>query len=219
MSVSPQQAKHVLIYCLQISSSGKGWTTWSEQQHGFVISLPKKKIYQPSELVPVFQDGLLTCFEAKKDISAPSHPAAADDWADIEVDAATGKTNIVEIPARPAASQGSAMPKVDYLPDMSSLPRPNDLFLKPPFHLIVSAGLKEIEVQGSHSPSLQLLAEYFKRWCRVNHQDTRKVSWPISSCSWVLFPGGIFCLTDLSYPLPKYNSTNLRSASVRCLTA
>jgi hypothetical protein len=179
--VMVQQAKHVLTYCLQVSSSGNSWTTWSEQQHGFIIILPKKKIYQPSVLVPVFQDGLLTCFEAKKGIAAPSQAAAADDWADIEVDVATGKINTVEVPARPAASQGSAMPKVDYLPDMSALPRPNDLFLKPPFHLTVSAGQKEIEIQGSHSPSLQLLAEYFKRWCRVNHQDSRKVSWPISS--------------------------------------
>lgn len=61
------------------------------------------------------------------------------------------------------------------LPKLDALPCPDDLFRRPPYHLIITDyGLSKIVVQGSHSPSLRLLGEYMERWCRINLQDSRR---------------------------------------------
>ncbi|KAL2154563.1 hypothetical protein VTH82DRAFT_3239 [Thermothelomyces myriococcoides] len=65
-------------------------------------------------------------------------------------------------------------PRPWFMPDVASLPRPNRLFLQPPYHLILTTDQQKIELQCSHSPTLEFIAAYFSRWCRVNHQDTRK---------------------------------------------
>ncbi|KAK4156635.1 hypothetical protein C8A00DRAFT_30488 [Chaetomidium leptoderma] len=143
-------------------------TAWSEPRDGFVVSLPKKQVYQPAELFPVFRGDLLACFDVKKKPQLPERKAggAADDWEGVEVDMATGKAQVME-----AAPPKRA--KVEFLPDVASLPRPEQLLLQPPYHLTLVHGHQNIELHCSHSPSLQLLADYLKRWCRVNHADTR----------------------------------------------
>lgn len=152
-------------------------TAWSEQRGGFIISLPKKAIHQPAELFPTFRGGLLVCFDAKR-TQLPDRAAGAgsgaDDWAGVEVDTETGKAEVVEPPR--SVQTPVARAKVEFLPSLASLPRPDLLFLQPPYHLTMYANSKHIELQSSHSPSLQLIADYFKRWCRVNHNDTTSVS-------------------------------------------
>ncbi|CAK7266758.1 hypothetical protein SEPCBS57363_002252 [Sporothrix epigloea] len=60
------------------------------------------------------------------------------------------------------------------LPDFDALPPPDELFRRPPYHLIITDyGHSKIVVQGSHSPSLRLLGDYMARWCLINHQDSR----------------------------------------------
>ena len=66
-----------------------------------------------------------------------------------------------------------------YIPDVKSTPKPDDLLLKPPYYLIVYANNREkVEVECSHSPTLQFLADYLKKWVKINQQDRRKVRPP-----------------------------------------
>ncbi|CAK7273552.1 hypothetical protein SEPCBS119000_005714, partial [Sporothrix epigloea] len=61
------------------------------------------------------------------------------------------------------------------LATLDSLPKPEELFLRPPYHLIIADyGHQKIVVHSSHSPSLHLLGEYMKRWCRINPHDSRR---------------------------------------------
>ncbi|KAK3335844.1 hypothetical protein B0T19DRAFT_20875 [Cercophora scortea] len=150
---------------LEVGTSDKAATSWSEQRGGFVVSLPKRQVFQPTELYAVFRSGLLACFDAEKK-KAQIPVRQADDWADVEMDTTTGKAQVVEQP-KPSASGA----KVDFFPNVASLPRPDQLFLKPPYHLTMTLG-RDIEIQCSHSPTLQFLSDYLRRWCRVNHHDT-----------------------------------------------
>ena len=158
----------------QVSKTQQSSTSWSEARGAFVVEVSKDSSVHPTQLYPVFCDDLINAFKEKKAQTLPSHPrtqaAAGDDWADVEVDESSGKPNVVDRPVgQPHA--------IESIPDAKLVPRPDDLLLRPPYHLIVYRhGHNHIEVQCSHSPSLQFLADYFKRWSRVNHQDTRSVS-------------------------------------------
>ena len=148
---------------------------------GFVVTVPgRERVVRPEELAPTFRGQLLKCFEPGEvvvPVSARGAAAAGDDWADVEVDTATGRVDVVEKKQAAAGAGAStkAAPVVEFLPNVQSLPRPDELFLRAPHHLTVSAGHDGVEVQGSHSPSLKVLAEYFKKWCRVNHFDSTAV--------------------------------------------
>ncbi|KAL2124912.1 hypothetical protein VTJ04DRAFT_1277 [Mycothermus thermophilus] len=149
-------------------------TSWSEERKGFVITLPKRRVLQPAELFPAFRGGLLACFEQPKKPQTAT-PAAeskvADDWEGVDV--VPGKTGQAEVVIRGPPSLAAARNKVEFLPDVASLPRPDDLLLKPPYYLTLSHGGDMIELQCSHSPTLTVLAEYLRKWCRTNHNDTR----------------------------------------------
>ena len=157
---------------VEVATSAKAATTWSEQRGGFVVKLPKKQVTQPAELFPTFREQLLACF-AKKETPQPSEikeVGGTDDWAGVEVDTTTGTPKLVDAPRTM-----SLKPDVEFMPDVASLPRPDQLFLRPPYHLTLFPGRPKIEVHSSHSPSLDFLAAYLKRWCRVNHADVRNV--------------------------------------------
>ncbi|CAK7237010.1 hypothetical protein SBRCBS47491_009831 [Sporothrix bragantina] len=171
---------------LQVTEPG---TAWTEERTAFMLYLPQKRaVTVPGEFEAAYRGGILNCFKEKPASNVglahrPAAPAASggDDWADVEMDSATGTANIVEpqasvaAPATVSSSSSECLPKLAYLPSLDSLPRPDELFLRPPYHLIVADyGNKKIVVQGSHSPSLHLLGEYMKRWCRLNHQDSRR---------------------------------------------
>lgn len=82
----------------------------------------------------------------------------ADGWEDVHVTA--------RAPAR----------KPQFFPTVASLPRPDDLLRQPPYHLLMHASGSNVLVECSHSPTLQLLSDYLKQWCRANHNRTDKVS-------------------------------------------
>lgn len=69
-------------------------------------------------------------------------------------------------------------PASDVLPNIRTLERPEDLMRKPPYHLILTHTQygKFITIQCSHQPSLELIAEYFKKWTKKNHNQSTKVS-------------------------------------------
>ncbi|KAI1863448.1 hypothetical protein JX265_008843 [Neoarthrinium moseri] len=149
--------------------------SWSGERTGFIISLPKEHVPSPWEMEPLFKSQSLACFDEKvAPATAMAHRSAPnDDWADVSLDAKTGKPELIDHSHNRTVSTVTA--DFERLPTCSILGRPDELLLKPPYHIAVyDRGTTLIEVHGSHSPSLQLLAEYLKKWCRVNHQDSRK---------------------------------------------
>ncbi|KAG6013118.1 hypothetical protein E4U41_005149, partial [Claviceps citrina] len=58
-----------------------------------------------------------------------------------------------------------------HLPNVNSLPRPDDLLLRPPYHLHITHE-SCIRIQCSHGPSLGFLDEYLRKWCRTNGNRT-----------------------------------------------
>jgi hypothetical protein len=162
---------------------GRPCTTWAPDRSSFVIALPKgPPPSSPTSTVASFNDDLLACFDSKRKASIPERPAAStttasapaptEDWADVQVDRKTGKATAVDKPTASSSKTGG----VDFLPSAAELPRPEDLFKKPPYHMIIrrvhehTAGL---EIQCSHSISLELLNSYLEKWVKQNHSDTR----------------------------------------------
>lgn len=156
-------------------SSGPGRT-------GFVVTVPgRERVVRPEELAPRFRGQLVRCFEEKapgegKGGVVPLAVRGTDDWADVEVDTATGRVDVVEKTQPVVGTKAPVV--VEFLPNVQSLPRPDELFLRAPYYLTVSAGHDGVEIHGSHSPSLKVIAEYFKKWCRVNHHDSTAVRPP-----------------------------------------
>lgn len=82
----------------------------------------------------------------------------------------------------PAAAETSSgkWKNVEYLANPETLPGPDDLLLQPPYYFSVhTPGGDCVEVQSNHGPSLELLAGYFKKWRRVNHNITDRVRCPL----------------------------------------
>ncbi|KAK6062760.1 hypothetical protein SCUP515_13036 [Seiridium cupressi] len=154
---------------LEVSKASQPSLSWSRERVGFVINLPKSQLLSTMDLEPLFKGQLLTCFDenAAPPAALAHRSGPGDDWADISMDTATDK--LVVTTSAPKA------PTFDRLPDCNTLERPDDLLLKSPYHLVVyDRGSANAEVHGSHSPSLQLLADYLKKWCKINQQDSRK---------------------------------------------
>ncbi|KAI1164143.1 hypothetical protein F5B18DRAFT_650862 [Nemania serpens] len=191
---------HIRII-VEVSKSRETNITWSTQQSGIIISLPKASVPTQSHLHPLFAGALLALFDEKQpgraakssaDPPYPSSPTdtetpAQDDWADISVDTKTGTAGIVESPypnpththPQNRASQvvvaAPPQPAFDVLPTVETVPRPDDLLQRPPYHLLVHGASRTcVEVQCSHSPTLQFLAEYLKKWARTNHNNTTR---------------------------------------------
>ncbi|KAL7620056.1 hypothetical protein AAE478_010605 [Parahypoxylon ruwenzoriense] len=121
-----------------------------------------------------FKTALLQCFDDKQDLVESFHQETpGDDWANVSMDNTTGKPTVGN---RPQLSS-FAVTKLGFyvLPDARTLPRPDDLFLKPPYYLAIYGGSQTaVEVQYSHSPTLELLSDYLKKRCNINNQDSRR---------------------------------------------
>lgn len=160
------------IQCfLEVSTAG---SLWSDTQSAFLIQIPQQAIKLPTELTAAFRAGILHCFAKPLDLACRP---AVDDWADVDVDQATGMATVSQPVDTPATTTTTTATTADYLPSLDSLPRPDELFRQSPYYLSVDRlGQWDLEVTCSHGPSLQLLGEYLKRWARTNHSDVRKPS-------------------------------------------
>lgn len=160
---------------------GVGWSS-GPGRTGFVVTVPgRERVVRPEELAPRFRGQLVRCFEEEAPGEGeggvvPLAVRGTDDWADVEVDTATGRVDVVEKTQPVVGTKAPVV--VEFLPNVQSLPRPDELFLRAPYYLTVSAGHDGVEIHGSHSPSLKVIAEYFKKWCRVNHHDSTAVRPP-----------------------------------------
>ncbi|KAI8627620.1 hypothetical protein F5Y19DRAFT_442325 [Xylariaceae sp. FL1651] len=161
-------------FFLEVSKNRELVISWSGQRKGFILAVPKGPAPSPSYMLSYFKGSLLGCFDekAKSSASLNTAPAAVDDWADVSVDN-TGKAAVIELPQRHQVAPVS--PEPEFMPDISVLSRPDELLLKPPYHLIVyGIGKTQVEVQCSHSPTLQFLSDYLQKWSRIDHNKTTR---------------------------------------------
>ncbi|CAM1509908.1 Fc.00g002430.m01.CDS01 [Cosmosporella sp. VM-42] len=161
-----------LTLLVEVSESDKASTLWSDNRKGFTLYIPKTHIYQASQFISILKEQLLDCFEEKKETRPlPTHTITShtgDEWADVVVEVASEKPILSSNPK-------PTIPEVEYLPDANALPKPGTLLLRPPYHLFIYAmGNSKMEIQCSHAPTLNLLSDYLKRWCRTNPHLTNK---------------------------------------------
>ncbi|POR37051.1 Uncharacterized protein TPAR_02754 [Tolypocladium paradoxum] len=138
---------------LETTNSNMPSTSWNTSRGAFILHLPANNPPpEPLAFVPNFRSQANAAFtDAVSSTAAADH----DGWADVVVSS-----------ANPTLEPEGAS---NYLPSAISLPQPDKLLLRPPYHLLVFArDRNEIEIQSSHSPSLDLLAAYLKKWCRTN---------------------------------------------------
>lgn len=161
---------------------------WNNTIGCFVLSLPDP--LRPSRsYFSNFHDELLSTFDSDEDQST------AEDNADKFVTV----INPSKTSAPPSQVLGKSFPVLD------QLPRPEVLFTeKPLYHIIVDVSHSDIVIRGSHQPSLELIANYFKKWSRKMENDVRKVSLDLRAkdcCSSFVFVRITFwrlCFTDRS---------------------
>ncbi|KAI8948148.1 hypothetical protein F4801DRAFT_471158 [Xylaria longipes] len=166
---------HIRI-SIEASKDREMGISWSNQEGIFVISLPKSAVPSKAYILSFFTGNLLKVFDekAKHDTLSTVEPVAADDWADVAVDNKTGNAAVIEMSQRHSTTAQQS-PAFDVIPDVGTISRPDELLLKPPYHLIMhSNGKISIDVQCSHSPTLQFMADYLKKWSKTNHNNTTR---------------------------------------------
>lgn len=155
--------------------------SWDARQTGFTMTLPKSRVASLWELEGVCKGALAGDFITETPGPAAASPdqAVGDDWADVAVDRTTGQPSVAPepAPARAPVPSPSAPARrvVDYLPDLALLSRPDELLREPPYHLAVYSGHGTVEIHGSHSPTLELIAAYLRKFVRTNHNQTNRV--------------------------------------------
>ncbi|KAI3319864.1 hypothetical protein HD806DRAFT_250876 [Xylariaceae sp. AK1471] len=178
-----ERTKSRIRLFIEVSKNREMGMTYSHQQTGFILSLPKSSAPSQSYMQSFFTGTLINCFSAKsKPSSSPSNAesGAVDDWADVSVDKSTGTAAIVDslqrhIPTQLQQQRQQESPQFDTIPDVNTISRPDELLLKPPYHLTVYAINKTLaEVQCSHSPTLQFLSDYLQKWSKTNHNNTTR---------------------------------------------
>ncbi|KAF2972062.1 hypothetical protein GQX73_g1622 [Xylaria multiplex] len=170
-----EQTEGRVRFALEIFKTRDIGLIWSNQRRSFVIGLPKSVMPSKSYMLSFFTGNLLKIFDEKPNHSTPpnTQPTSIDDWADVALDNKTGNAAVIEIPQRHAVARES--PTFDIIPDIETVARPDELLLKPPYHLTVrDYNSSTIVVQCSHSPTLQFLSDYLTKWARTNHNNTRK---------------------------------------------
>ena len=177
-------------------TDGRKTTVWNKTAHAFEICFTRRaeSAHQLSMMTTGnFHSDLLDAFKPAAADSGAGHKrgpsaAAADPstagWVDAgrddasDFDAAsimTPATTSVAAHMAPMAVR-SAAPVNDRLPQVSMIDRPEEFLMRPPYFLIVRATDRKVILQGSHQPSLELLADYLKKWAKTNRQFANQVS-------------------------------------------
>jgi hypothetical protein len=160
-------------------------TVWRANKSVFVIALPKGKIPNESTVLAGFASDLLTLFTASPMMVATDSDNTlgtkiqaaeeADDWADLDLGSPENHTVVPS--NHKLASSGRVDTEPDMIPDLATIPRPEELTRKPPYWIMVrQEGRQRVVIQGSHAPSLACLDEYLKRWCRGEVGRSDRVS-------------------------------------------
>jgi hypothetical protein len=157
-------------------------TSWSDRSRGFQICFPKDpNATVPmtrimSELTAKFHGDLMRAFEPAD--AEPTASSSSEKWVDAGNDGLSDIDAASIITPATTADRVMAMHSIttEKLPNLNMIERPEDLCARAPYHLILRASDRHISVQASHQPSLELLAEYLKKWTKSNPRYTNKVS-------------------------------------------
>lgn len=136
-------------------------TSWNAASSTFILGLPNSRVTFAPDHASELRAQLFDAFEKKASVAEP------EDWADL------GDAKGTDLPVR---SADTALAPSAFLPTLSDLPRPDVLQLQPPYRLAVHDRGGYIEVQCSHSPTLELLAGYLQKWCRTVSTRVDRVS-------------------------------------------
>ncbi|OAG44351.1 hypothetical protein AYO21_01347 [Fonsecaea monophora] len=168
-------------------------TAWLRPKStSFTISLPKTTRLQTTLQTagPAFAEDFESMFDPPNcNSSTPSNKPEAEnqhpeireddeDWAELESVADTTKSTSISTTANRVVPYPAPLePSTDVLPALETLPRPEILFrtTSPYVMLVSSGGQSKLTVNGTHEPSLRLLAEYLQRWTKTDPQDVRKI--------------------------------------------
>lgn len=149
---------------------------------GLLVTLPVVECHQPAQFANIFKDQLLSLFEDKPKAAptattniVPIPSTTGDDWADVGHTHDGGVAAAVVDKQKPAPAHQPAA--VEFLPDPEAIPKPDALLRRTPYHMIILVyGASHIEIQCSHNPTLEVMAKYFKKWVKTDHNKTTKVS-------------------------------------------
>jgi hypothetical protein len=112
------------------------------------------------------EDGLAKLFDKAR--IAATGTVRDDGWSDITAADVMARsiigTNSIVSQHRPQAESQQIL---DVLPLVDTIARPEFLFAATiPYHMMVSQQQRGVLIESSHEPSLQVLADYFKKWTR-----------------------------------------------------
>lgn len=157
-----------------MGKASKPSTTWSKDRDAFIIHLPNEIMPPTSELVSIFQNQIPAVFQPTHRLTSSSPPQAEGSGTGgvsrgFDNDAAMALSS-TDLPPHTAG------PTITKIPNANDLPKPDQLLAKPPYYLILYAGVRtKVEVECSHTQTLVFLSEYLKQWCKENHNSPDKV--------------------------------------------
>jgi hypothetical protein len=176
-------------------TDGRKTTVWNNTANAFEICFTKRaeSVHQLSMMMTGnFHSDLLGAFKPAASEGGATHKrgpsaAAADPstagWVDAgRDDASDFDAASIMTPATTSAAAmapmavRSAAPVNDRLPQVGMIDRPEELLQRPPYFLFIRSMDQKLVVQGSHQPSLELLADYLKKWGKTNQQLHNRVS-------------------------------------------
>jgi hypothetical protein len=128
-------------------------TSWIKERSAFTLSIPETSSVSEVAARNEFAHNFDQLFrEDAKPIEDP-------DWDDV----------VAEEKPQKVVVSGSHHPIVESLPSINGLARPEVLFSQTlPYRLLVQAGSRSLLIRGTHAPSVELIANYFKKWARIS---------------------------------------------------
>jgi hypothetical protein len=111
--------------------------------------------------------------EATKAAASGRGPAVVlqdEDWADVGVPEHRGTVSVN------ASGPGPEVVRVERLPQIDRIPRPDILFAEAPYLCTVRQLGNGVRVNCSHEGTLKVMSSYFERFIRHNHHDAERVS-------------------------------------------
>ncbi|KAJ2901401.1 hypothetical protein MKZ38_001883 [Zalerion maritima] len=152
-----------------------------DPEHGIVVVIPRgEQVPGPTVLMPRLKGDLAKMFgpgggdgrEGQGDGGGEEDGEEEEpEWTDV---VASGAKKATAGSRGRSAGAASAVADVEYLPNPGSMPSPEELLSKPPYHLLVREQGGEVVVECSHSGTLKVLAEWFGKWGKINHHDHRR---------------------------------------------
>lgn len=146
-------------------------TTWNTTTSSFYLGIPKIEPPSHSKVVAAFDqdfENLLT--------SGDAAGGPADEGWDVLAPARSVPTEPMTAVTTHTVSDTSfeEKPKIDRLPSLGELSRPNELFAqRAPYILTLDMG-NPLIVRCSHEGSLDLISSYLNRWGRLNTNDSQR---------------------------------------------